>query len=81
MSGWWPSRLGKLADLLHEAQRLAEVAELELALNAVRVVAQLPVRDLAVKAFGLLCGESGGIPPLQGVQVFAASVSSHDLAL
>ena len=33
---------GKLANLLDETQRLAEIVELELALNPMRVIAQLP---------------------------------------
>ena len=58
---------GKLANLLDETQRLAEIVELELALNPMRVIA---------RKLSACCGVSGGIPPLHGVHVFAASVSA-----
>ena len=52
--GVMPFGLGKLADLAHERQRLAEVLEPESALDLAGLVAQLPLSGLLVKALGLL---------------------------
>jgi hypothetical protein len=37
--------LGKLADPLHEGERFPEIAESKLALDAVGIIAQLPIRS------------------------------------
>src|SRR5438128_11676160 len=41
--------LGKLADALHEGERLPEIAESKRALDAVGVIAQLPIRSLLLE--------------------------------
>jgi len=51
MSGWWPSRLA------HEGERGGEIGQPERALDAVRVVDQLPVGRLGMQPLGLLAGE------------------------
>src|SRR5262249_44826452 len=41
--------LGQLADALHEGERLSEIAESKRALDAVGVIAQLPIRSLLLE--------------------------------
>src|SRR5262245_5076846 len=41
--------LGKLADSLHEGERLLEIAEAKRALDAMGVIAQLPIRSLLLE--------------------------------
>jgi len=41
--------LGKLADALHEGERLPEIAEAKRALDAMGVIAQLPIRSLLLE--------------------------------
>src|SRR5262249_13404143 len=41
--------LGELADALHEGERLPEIAESKRALDAVGVIAQLPIRSLLLE--------------------------------
>ena len=41
--------LGKLADVLHEGERLPEIAESKRALDTVGVIAQLPIRSLLLE--------------------------------
>src|SRR5262245_37241558 len=43
--------LGELADPLHEGERLPEIAESKRALDAVGVIAQLPIRSLLLKTY------------------------------
>src|SRR5438128_6027258 len=46
--------LGKLADALHEGERLPEIAESKRALDAVGVIAQLPIGRLRLEAQGFI---------------------------
>src|SRR2546421_12233028 len=46
--------LGELADLLHEGKRFPEIAESKRALDAAVVIAQLPIRSLALEAQGFI---------------------------
>src|SRR5258708_6719023 len=50
-------RLRKIAHMLHEAQRLAEVPEAEGALDAVSIVDKLPIQGLRVEALRLVARE------------------------
>src|SRR5581483_1203684 len=68
-------RLGKLADLLHECESLAEVPELEGSFDSAGHVRPLPPGTWACRS----CASPsvrGGTPPLQGVQNFSVSVST-----
>ena len=66
--------LGKLADPLYEGERFPEIAESKRALDAVGVIAQLPIRSLLLETQRFI-PRSGGTPPRQGVQVFFRRVS------
>src|SRR6476659_8764389 len=46
--------LGEFADLLHEGKRFPELAESKRALDAVGVIAQLPIRSLRLEAQGFI---------------------------
>src|SRR6266478_10006165 len=46
--------LGKLADPLHEGERFPEVAESKRALDAAVVIAQRPIRSLALETQGFI---------------------------
>src|SRR6516225_11005394 len=46
--------LGKLADPLHEGKRFPEIAESKRALDAVGVIAQLPIRSLGLEVQGFI---------------------------
>src|SRR5262249_43498904 len=41
--------LGKLADALHEGERLPDIAQAKLALDAMGIIAQLPIRRLLLE--------------------------------
>ena len=71
---------GELTNLLHEAQCLAEIPELEGPLDPFGIVAQLPLRDLLMKAFSLLERERRDAP-LTRVHVFPTSVSALGILL
>jgi len=67
--------LGKLADALHEGERFPEIVESKRTLDAVGVIAQLPIRSLLLEMQRFIPRKRGGTPPRQGVQVFSARVS------
>src|SRR5215831_8476256 len=62
--------LGKLADALHEGERLPEIAEAKRALDAVSVVAQFQSGACFCKR-STSSRASGGMLPRQGVQIFS----------
>src|SRR6516162_8179988 len=47
-------RLGKFADVVHEVQRLAKIAESEASLDAMGIVKKFPLRSLGVEQFRFL---------------------------
>jgi len=67
---------GELTNLLHEAQCFAEIPELEGPLDPLGIVAQLPLRDLLMKAFSLL-GRERRETPLTGSARFPNKCVSH----
>src|SRR5262249_33526152 len=52
-----PLGLGELANPLHKSQRLPEIPEAETALEASRLIEQLPFRGLGAKVFGLIASQ------------------------
>src|SRR6476659_5971352 len=70
---------GKFADRMHESERLAEISEFELALDALGVVMQLPLRHLTVETFGLLCSKRRDAT-LAGCAGLLSQRVDHDLA-
>ena len=65
---------GKLADPLHKGECFPEIAKSKRAFDAAGIIAQYPLRRLALETEGS-SRASGGTPSRQGVQVFAARVS------
>ena len=66
--------LGKLADPLHEGKRFPEIVEPKRALDAAGIIAQYPLRRLALETHGFITRKRRDAVAT-GVQVFCARVS------